>query len=371
MHLGGVSATETNAGPRPWHFLRAFPAPTVELQRELTLECAAARVMHRVALLRSPQIPPPLRELASEARVRPRAPVPARRLIPIALALYREDPDGRVCDESISWLAEHVEGHPELRAVLDDTRRSRRRWHRARTAVVRANLRLAASVVMRIYFRAAVPHEDLFQDAVFGLVKAADRFDPNYGVKFSTYATWWVRHAVQRSMQNTMRLVRLPAHVCDSLSRCNIARHNLGDDATDEEIAARTTFPVAKVRKITELRQTRAAHPISLDHPARSGIDDDMGPMIDLLKADLPDLDDKISVDQEMRAMENLMADLPTRTRHILEWRFGLEDDQEETLAEIGHRLGLSRERIRQIEKMALTDLQTRAARTQCPISRL
>jgi RNA polymerase sigma factor (sigma-70 family) len=127
---------------------------------------------------------------------------------------------------------------------------------------------------------------------------------------------------------------------------------------------------VAKVRRITEIRHTRAAYPISLDHPG-PGVPDDIGPMVDLLEADLPDLDEKISVDQEVGALEDLMADLPTRTRHILEWRFGLEDDQGETLAEIGRRLGLSRERIRQIEKLALRDLHTRAARTQCHISRV
>lgn len=370
MHLGPVSVTETDARSHPWRFLRSFPAPTPEQQRTLTLECAAARVLHRVALLRSPQLPDPLRELAKRAKVRPVAPVIARRLIPVAIALYKEDPDGSACEASITWLAERVGERPHLRPVLEDARRSRLRWHRARAAVVRANLRLGASVVMRSYMRSGVSVEDLFQDAAFGLVKAADRFDPNYGVKFSTYATWWVRHAVQRALQNTMRLVRLPAHVCDSLSRCNIARHQLGDDASDEEIAARTTFPVGQVRKLTELRNTRAAHPISLDYPG-VGAPEDMGPMVDLLEADLPDLDAEISVDQEVRAVESLMADLPTRTQHILERRFGLEDDQQETLAVIGERLKLSRERIRQIESGALRDLQTRAARLACPTSRV
>lgn len=370
MHLGSVPSTQTNAGPRPWHFLRAFRAPTPELQRELTLECAAARVLHRVAFLRSPELPEPLRKLATQAKVRPVAPVAPARLIPVAVALYEEDRDGRVCDESIDWLVARVSNRPELRAVLEDARRSRRRWHRARAAVVQANLRLAASVVMRSYTRSGVSVEDLFQDAAFGLAKAADRFDPNYGVKFSTYATWWVRHAVQRALQNTMRLVRLPAHMCDALSRCSIARHHLGEDASDEEISARTTFPVDKVRKITELKFTRAAHPVSLDSPG-PGAPDDMGPMVDLLEADNPDLDEEISVDQEVRAMEDLMADLPPRTQSILAWRFGFELDEPETLAEIGERLGLSRERIRQIEKVALSDLKMRAGRTQCPTSRV
>jgi RNA polymerase sigma factor (sigma-70 family) len=342
--------------------------PTVPEQRLLLLECAAARVLHRVAFLRSPTIPPPLAEVARKMHTRVTAPVPVRRLVPVALELYKGDLDGVACEASFAWLRAQVDDHPELQPVLDDVRRSRDRWHRARQAVVQANLRLGLSIVLKRFSRSPAAPEDLFQDAVFGLAKAADRFDPNYGVRFSTYATWWIRHAIQRSTVNTFRLVRIPAHVCNDLARYNLAIHELGDDATDEQISVHAKLSIKHVRRMADLRVSQI--PLSLDHPMFSGTDDQSS-LMDHVVAPTADPDDAIYDDQRARLLDRMLEELPPRSQQILAKRYGLNDTPKYTLAETGEQVGLSRERVRQLEGILIKRMSAVAARAQCDTSRV
>lgn len=361
-----MSSTGTGVRPQPWRFLREQKPPSPELQRQLTLECAAARVLHRVAFLRSPQIPEPILEVTRRIHIRATAPIPPRRYIEIALALCKEDSDGVSCEAAIAWLEQRIPGHPEFVPILEQAKATRARWHRARSAVIRHNLRLAAAFVMKLYGRSQMPAEDLFQEAVFGLSKSADRFDPNYGVKFSTYSVWWIRHAIQRAMQNTMRLVRIPAHASDELCRYNNALRELGEDASAEEIAACGNLEIRRIPKLALIRKSTSV--ISLDAPMH-GDATTLTPMVECLEADQLDLDAHMLRAERARIADRLLGDLPIRTRRILSMRCGLTGDAM-TLVAIGEEMGLSRERVRQIESGVLSQLSTSAERALCTTSR-
>lgn len=361
------TTTPNGARARPWAFLRDLKVPTDDQQRQMTLECAQARVLHRVALLRGPVLPPPLVERLVALHIRIRVPVRPRQLVPTALALCHDDPDGAVCQASIEWIDREIQlRNADLQPFLDHVLASQARWHRARRAVVRSNLKLALSVVLRRFSRSAMAHEDLFQEAVFGLAKAADRFDTTLGVKFSTYATWWIRHSIQRAIVNSMRLVRIPSHVCDSLFRYSHAVAALGDEADDEAIAARAQITVKQVGLLRELRVSQI--PISLDAPA---YDDDDVPLGERLEtqAAAPDLALR-ERDREI-FVRRLLEHLSERSRCILSKRYGIGDVEPVTLKEIGEQLRLSRERVRQIQGTALATLNVRAARAQCTTSQV
>lgn len=274
------------------------------------------------------------------------------------------------------WLEAEAKRDPRLAEALPTVRASLRRWHKAREIVVERNLRLAGSVVMRRFSHLPMSQDDMLQEAVFGLSHAADRFDPNYGVKFSTYATWWIRHAVQRAMQNTLRLVRIPAHLCDRIARYASAIGELGDRADVSEIATKIGEPVESTRKLAALYRTRAAPAMSLDEPAKtrpshaSDRGDPASARIDLLPAETPDLDEEISHEELARAVRVMIRDLPERSRKILAMRFGL-DGEPATLERVGAHFGLTRERIRQIEKMAIRALSAKVPRALCTTSRV
>lgn len=355
----------SKAGRARWKFLDDFPAPSPERQRELTLACTSARTLYRVAVLRSPKLPDTLIERARAAGIRLRTPMRPRKLVPTAIAMCKEDPDGTWCDEALAWL----QGQPDATRVAAHVDRARRRWLKARSEIIAANMRLGASIVRKRFFYSPMSQEDLLQEAVFGLARAADRFDPHYGVKFSTYATWWVRHAAQRSIHNTMRVVRLPAHVCDHLTRYAVALHDLGNDASEDALAKRTQMPLPKLRKIAKIYATQGAGPVSFDAPL-PGLETPT-PMIDQYEAPETDPDDAILDEERQRIVKNMLRRLPARDRKILKRRFGFQSDGEiTTLASLGRDLHISRERVRQLEKQALRDLAEYADPSLCPTSR-
>ena len=225
----------------------------------------------------------------------------------------------------------------------------------AREALTDANLRLVVSVARR-YSNRGVPLIDLIQEGNLGLLRAVEKFDWRRGFKFSTYATWWIRQAVSRAIADDARTIRIPVHLYDVVNR--MARisgqlhQELGREPTDEEVGAALEISAERVRELNQVMP----QPISLD----GFVGEDQDTRLSDVVAD----DNATSL--ELAAEQRLLADqirdtlltLTPRERHVIERRFGLTDDTDETLTSIGREIGVTRERIRQIEATALRKLR-------------
>jgi len=227
---------------------------------------------------------------------------------------------------------------------------------------MQANLRLVVSIAKR-YRYANLPVLDLVQDGNLGLMKAVDRFQYRRGFKFSTYATWWIRQSITRAIADTGRTIRLPVHVVESLNRVAVARaalaRELGRDPTVQEICARTRMRAEKVMLVL-----RSGAPLtSLDAPvtedavfgdflADSGA---VSPETPLIQADV------------LREVKQVLDSLTERERFVLELRYGIVNAREHTLQEISERMGISRERVRQIEQQAMRRARRRYLRMRPP----
>src|SRR2546422_5685729 len=227
---------------------------------------------------------------------------------------------------------------------------------RAREEMIKANLRLVVKIA-REYEDYGVPLLDLINEGNIGLMKAVERFDPAKGAKLSTYAAWWIKQAIRRALSNQSKTIRLPVHVGDKLvhmRRAAVRLHEeLGREPTDEELAKALETTATR---INELRNA-GARPSSLDAPI--GGDDDSNPFGDIIgdeKADTPyeQLEDKANT----ALVRELVDKLPEREATILRYRFGLDGDDERTLEEVGAKFGVTRERIRQLQNIALTKLK-------------
>jgi RNA polymerase primary sigma factor len=229
--------------------------------------------------------------------------------------------------------------------------------HDLKRRLMEANLRLVASIAKR-YRHTNLAFLDLVQEGNLGLIKAVDRFQYRRGFKFSTYATWWIRQAITRSIADSGRTVRLPIHVIESLNRIAAARRalvaRLGRDPTIREIAAHTRIPVEKVVLVM-----RSGAPLaSLDAPVSEGA---------VLAELIPDSgavspEGPLLEEDTLRRVKAALESLNERERLVLERRFGILNAREHTLQEIADELGVTRERVRQIEKQALQRLQRRCA---------
>jgi RNA polymerase primary sigma factor len=225
----------------------------------------------------------------------------------------------------------------------------------ARAQMIKANLRLVVKIA-HDYSNLGLPLLDLISEGNIGLMKAVERFDPKKGGKLSTYAAWWIKQSIKRALANQAKTIRLPVHLVDKISKMKRAAHNLseklGREPTDEELAAKLDLPVAKVSQL----RTISVRPASLDAPIGEDEDTQFSEIVgDEAAADPFEMLRDKTLREDIR---ELIEELDPREAEILTQRFGLDGSKPLTLEQVGKKFKVTRERIRQIQNIALAKLR-------------
>lgn len=267
-------------------------------------------------------------------------------------------------DEEIS-LSKRIEAGREARAILAKEPVTKKRkvelrrlvedgWA-AREHIITANFRLVISVAKK-YIRRGVPFLDLIQEGNIGLIRATKKFDYRRGFRFSTYATWWIRQATSRCVADQGRTIRVPVHMGDQINKLNRTSHKLtqklGQEPTVAELAQALEVTPKKVEELMRVAQ----RPLSLELPADDDEDHELGDYTP--DTALPAPADSVTEKIMQEHLRDVLNNLPPREVRILQLRYGLHDGRSHTLGEVGKKLGVTRERVRQIEAQALRRLR-------------